>query len=68
MLPRPMNFPEYYKILPVIHEWNKDPYRIKDGKMVPRGFTYRSDNNTDWMSVEHLRNWILKNKEIIGRF
>jgi len=61
-------FPDYYKILPMIHEWNKDPYRIKDGKRVPDSFTYRSDNNTEWMSVEQLRDWIKKNNETIGHF
>jgi UDP-N-acetylglucosamine 4,6-dehydratase/5-epimerase len=51
-------YKNYYKILPSINEWNKDPGRIKDGVLVAPGFTYSSDNNTDWLSVEGLREWI----------
>lgn len=51
-------YKEHFKILPQIHEWSKDTIRIKDGKLVPEGFFYASDNNTDWMTVENLREWI----------
>lgn len=59
-------YPEHFKILPVINEWSADPARIKDGKKVPDGFVYASDNNQEWMSVEELQSWIEKNKEKIG--
>ncbi len=59
-------YPEHFKILPVIHDWATDPYRIKNGKKVPDGFVYSSDNNDDWMSVDELKKWIDKNKEKIG--
>lgn len=48
----------HYKILPMLHAWSSDPSRIKDGKLVPDDFSYTSDNNTDWMSIESLREWI----------
>jgi UDP-N-acetylglucosamine 4,6-dehydratase (inverting) len=51
-------YPEHFKILPAIHEWSKDPYRIKDGIQCKDGFTYASDNNSDWMTVDHLKKWI----------
>ena len=51
-------YDEYYKILPSINHWNADPERIKDGVKVPEGFEYTSDNNSQWMSVEDLSNWM----------
>lgn len=59
-------FKEHYKILPAIHDWSNDPLRIQDGKKVERGFSYRSDNNPEWMSVETLQAWIEANKDKIG--
>lgn len=59
-------FKEHYKILPAIHNWSNDPLRIQDGKKVERGFSYRSDNNPEWMSVETLQAWIEANKDKIG--
>ena len=60
-------YPEHFKILPAIHNWSNDPYRIKDGKKVVEDFTYCSDNNTDWMSIETLSTWIDLNFEKIGK-
>ena len=58
----------YYKILPAIHEWGSDPFRINDGQPVGDDFTYCSDNNRDWMSVEELKAWISLNQGKIGEF
>jgi UDP-N-acetylglucosamine 4,6-dehydratase (inverting) len=60
-------YPEHFKILPAINNWNDDTYRIKDGKKVDENFTYCSDNNTEWMSIKELQGWIAKNKEKIGK-
>jgi UDP-N-acetylglucosamine 4,6-dehydratase (inverting) len=60
-------YANHYKILPEIHNWSNDPYRIKDGKRVPDGFIYASDNNTSWMTVEELRAWIAMNQAKIGQ-
>lgn len=57
---------EHYKILPAIHNWSASELRIKDGSKVPDGFSYTSDNNTEWMSVEDLRTWVERNREKIG--
>lgn len=51
-------YDSYYKILPSIHEWYKEETRIKNGKKVPDGFSYTSNNNTEWMKVEELQSWI----------
>jgi UDP-N-acetylglucosamine 4,6-dehydratase len=59
-------YPEYFKILPAIHNWSQDPTRIKEGKKVAADFIYSSDNNKDWMSVGQLTSWIDSNREKIG--
>jgi len=59
-------YPEHFKILPVINNWASSPERIKDGKKVPEGFVYSSDNNPQWMSDVALQAWIDKNRAKIG--
>jgi UDP-N-acetylglucosamine 4,6-dehydratase (inverting) len=59
-------YPEHYKILPQINNWDKDANRIKDGKKVPEGFVYASNTNTEWMSASELRAWIDANRDKIG--
>ena len=61
-------YPEHYKILPQINNWDRDANRIKNGKRVPEGFVYASDNNTEWMSDTALRAWIDANQDKIGNF
>lgn len=61
-------FPGHYKVLPAIHNWSNDPTRISGGIKVPADFTYSSDNNTEWMSVEALRTWIEANRAWLGAF
>jgi UDP-N-acetylglucosamine 4,6-dehydratase len=60
-------YPEHYKILPAINGWHDSPERIKDGKKVPEGFCYTSDNNSEWMTPEELGIWIKVNKDKIGK-
>ena len=59
-------YPEHYKILPAINNWDKDANRIKDGNKVPEGFVYASDNNSEWMKDADLKAWIDANREKIG--
>jgi UDP-N-acetylglucosamine 4,6-dehydratase len=59
-------YPEHFKILPTINNWGNSPERIKDGKKVPEGFVYASDNNTEWMTDAQLQDWIDTNREKIG--
>lgn len=59
-------YPEHFKILPAIHSWHEDYKRIKDGKRVPEGFTYASNSNTEWMSVQVLQDWIVAHVGKIG--
>jgi len=60
-------YPEHFKILPAINSWSSDPNRIKDGNKVAEDFTYCSDNNQEWMSIETLKLWISQNREKVGK-
>jgi UDP-N-acetylglucosamine 4,6-dehydratase (inverting) len=60
-------YADHYKILPAIHNWSQDPARINSGQKVAPGFTYCSDNNTDWMSIDTLRVWIEQNRDKVGK-
>lgn len=65
--PHTYEYDEHYKILPSIHNWSQDPERIGCGKLVATDFTYCSDNNAEWMSVDALRTWVDQNHEKIGK-
>jgi UDP-N-acetylglucosamine 4,6-dehydratase len=64
--PHTYEYDEHYKVLPAIHNWSQDPARINGGSLVSSDFTYCSDNNPEWMSIETLRLWIENNREKIG--
>jgi FlaA1/EpsC-like NDP-sugar epimerase len=59
-------YTEHFKILPAIHNWDTSSERIKDGVKVAEGFEYASDSNTEWMSIDTLRDWIKANEAKIG--
>ena len=61
-------YADYYKILPAIYKWSDDPKRINGGKKVAPDFTYCSDSNTDWMSIDTLQVWIEQNRDKLGKF
>jgi UDP-N-acetylglucosamine 4,6-dehydratase len=48
----------HYTILPALHGWSADPRRHNGGVRVPDGFTYASDTNPEWMSIEQLQAWL----------
>lgn len=60
-------YADYYKILPAIHDWSRDPARINGGKLVAPDFTYYSNNNVEWMKINTLRAWVDQNREKIGK-
>ena len=52
---------KYYVILPQVPNWKLDDYIKKfNAKKVEEGFSYTSNNNTDWESVESLRKLIVE--------
>jgi len=53
--------------LPVINDWSTSPERIQKGVKVPEGFTYRSDNNSEWMTSDELTKWVESNLDYIGK-
>jgi UDP-N-acetylglucosamine 4,6-dehydratase len=57
----------YYKILPAIHNWSRDPIRISDGTLVPPDFSYCSNENNQLMSIETLAKWVANNQEQMGK-
>ena len=65
--PHTYEYAEHYKILPAINNWSHDPERINGGKPVALDFTYCSDNNTEWMSIDTLQAWIHENRAHIGK-
>jgi UDP-N-acetylglucosamine 4,6-dehydratase len=62
--PRTFDFGDHYRILPTI-DIGQDTLG-GEGKLVSPGFTYVSDINIDWMSVEQLSTWIEANRARIG--
>jgi UDP-N-acetylglucosamine 4,6-dehydratase len=50
---------KYYTILPSSHKWKLEEFLTKfNGKKVPFGFRYNSGENTEWETVEGLRELI----------
>lgn len=54
---------DYYKIIPAIYKNSSETDRIKDGEKCPEGFSYSSETNTDWMSIEDLKHWVSEEYE-----
>lgn len=51
-----VEYEDYFAIRPSFHEWDEDSFsKSNGGKQCPPGFSYSSDNNTDWLSPEDLR-------------
>ena len=66
--PHTYEYEGHYKILPSINNWSQDAARINGGQLVHPGFTYSSDNNPEWMSIDTLTTWISQNRDKIGEF
>ena len=51
----------YYTILPNITRWNLDEFIYTfNAKKVPENFSYNSANNEEWVSIEEIRQLIVK--------
>ena len=66
-VPHTYEYKNHYKILPAIYNWSADPKRNKNGIKVDENFTYSSDTNKEWMSVNDLQQWISINSVRIGK-
>lgn len=49
---RTLDMGKYYIIQPEFPWWTNE---VREGKALPEGFSYSSDKNTEWLSVEELR-------------
>ena len=65
--PHTYEYADHYKVLPAIFNWSHDKKRINGGALVASDFTYCSDNNTEWMSIDILKAWIEHNRDHIGK-
>jgi UDP-N-acetylglucosamine 4,6-dehydratase len=53
------DFGAYYIMLPAIASWDMNEFILKsNAKKVPEGFSYSSDKNTEWETIESLRSLI----------
>jgi UDP-N-acetylglucosamine 4,6-dehydratase/5-epimerase len=51
-----LEFDDYFIIQPAFDWWRVEEHlRSKGGKNCPDGFSYRSDNNEDWLTVEQIK-------------
>lgn len=51
-----VEYNKYFAILPTFHDWSAKEYLLeKGGKLCPDGFSYSSDKNTHWLTMDELR-------------
>jgi UDP-N-acetylglucosamine 4,6-dehydratase (inverting) len=62
--PRTYDFGDHYRIMPTIDTGWQDSARA--GTLVPANFTYSSESNSDWMTIEQLQGWIKQNQNHLG--
>ena len=54
-----IEFKDYYVILPSLQLWNTERWKTQcEGRSCPEGFAYNSGSNSEWLSVEQLRELI----------
>jgi UDP-N-acetylglucosamine 4,6-dehydratase (inverting) len=64
--PRTYDYGDHFRIRSNLGE---SDFPVNDrGELVSPGFTYSSETNTDWMTIEMLRSWIQRNKSVIGNY
>jgi len=62
--PRTYDFGDHYRIMPTINTgWES---AAQSGNLVPADFTYSSDSNADWMTIDELKAWVETNRARLG--
>lgn len=51
-----IEFDSYYVIQPELSWWSQE--QLNGGKILPDGFAYTSDNNTEWLTIEQLKDLV----------
>ena len=54
----PFEMDDCYVIDPAFKDWTEGSLAGKNGALVAEGFRYSSDTNTEWLSIEALRDMI----------
>ena len=53
---------KYYAILPTVPVWNMDEFlKVFQAEKVPEGYSYNSENNGEFLSLDQLRELIINN-------
>lgn len=61
---RTYDFGDHYRIMPTINTgWEN---AAQAGNLVPADFTYSSDSNADWMTIDELKAWVETNRARLG--
>jgi UDP-N-acetylglucosamine 4,6-dehydratase len=58
--PNTLEFEDHFIIQPMFHWWNRDYHAASGGCRVIEGFSYSSDKNPIWLSVDQLRDMVEK--------
>ncbi|WGS63894.1 UDP-N-acetylglucosamine 4,6-dehydratase (inverting) [Marinitoga aeolica] len=53
-------YEKHYIIYPHFDWWNFESHFTPGGKLIEEGFEYNSGNNSEWLTVEDLRDWLIK--------
>jgi UDP-N-acetylglucosamine 4,6-dehydratase len=54
-----VEYAKYFAILPTFHDWSAKEYLVDNGgKLCPDGFSYSSDTNTQWLTMDELRSMV----------
>ncbi len=54
-----LEFQDHFVIEPTYHWWTKvDPLKDLHGKRCPDGFSYTSDNNAQWLSIQEIQEMV----------
>ena len=53
-------YEKHYIIYPHFNWWNFEEHFTPGGELIEEGFEYNSGNNSEWLNVEDLRNWLIK--------
>jgi UDP-N-acetylglucosamine 4,6-dehydratase len=58
-----LELPDRYMIEPLFDFWNRKLHSQRGAKMVPEAFRYASDKNTEWLSVDQIRDLLKRERE-----
>ena len=58
-----LELPDRYMIEPLFDFWDRKKHSQVGAKMVPEGFRYASDTNTEWLSVDQIRDLLQRERE-----